>query len=220
MKLLIVCATRAEFCFLPLEENKTFYFFKVRDNEVDVLVTGVGMMATAYFLSEALNNKKYELVINAGIAGSFKRNLSLGEVVNVTSEMQGDFGAEDDTKFLDAFDLTLVKPDEFPYTNKKIISEPLLNSSVLKYIKKVSAITVNKAHGNEQSINTIVLKYNADVESMEGAACFFVCAHKKTKCVQIRAISNYIEKRERENWNIPLAIRNLNSFLEKFINEL
>jgi futalosine hydrolase len=40
------------------------------------------------------------------------------------------------------------------------------------------------------------------------------------KCLQIRSISNYVELRNKENWNIPLAINNLNIELEKIINSL
>jgi futalosine hydrolase len=32
-------------------------------------------------------------------------------------------------------------------------------------------------------------------------------------CIQLRSISNYVEPRNRSNWNIPLAIKALNDYL-------
>jgi futalosine hydrolase len=50
---------------------------------------------------------------------------------------------------------------------------------------------------------------------MEGAAFFYVCEQTKTSCLQIRAISNVVERRNRENWQIELAIKSLNDTLIK-----
>ena len=55
---------------------------------------------------------------------------------------------------------------------------------------------------------------------MEGAAVFKVCNEFSVPCIQIRAISNNVEKRNKENWNMPLAIRNLNKQVAKIIMEL
>ena len=87
-------------------------------------------------------------------------------------------------------------------------------------LQKVTGITVNTVHGNEDSIAKIVSRFNPDVESMEGAACFMVCERFEIPCIQIRAISNKVEKRNTESWNLDLAISNLNTEVEKIINSL
>ncbi|WP_431199504.1 hypothetical protein ACRQ5D_10000 [Mucilaginibacter sp. P25] len=38
--------------------------------------------------------------------------------------------------------------------------------------------------------------------------------------MQIRAVSNYVEKRNREAWNIGLAIKNLNTFAIDLVNQI
>jgi futalosine hydrolase len=81
---------------------------------------------------------------------------------------------------------------------------------VLKNLRQVDAVTVNTVHGNEKSIKSVKRKYNPDIESMEGAAFFYVCMMEKIPCIQLRAVSNYVERRNKNSWNIPLAIRNLN----------
>ena len=55
---------------------------------------------------------------------------------------------------------------------------------------------------------------------MEGATVFKVCEEMKIPCIQIRSISNKIEKRNQENWNLDLAISNLNIEVEKIISTL
>jgi futalosine hydrolase len=55
---------------------------------------------------------------------------------------------------------------------------------------------------------------------MEGAAFMFVCELENIPYVQIRAVSNYVEKRNREAWNIPLAIVNLNKQVFEIIDQL
>ena len=87
-------------------------------------------------------------------------------------------------------------------------------------MKQVKSITVNTVHGNEKSIKNIVRRLNPDIENMEGAAVFKVCETFNIPCIQIRAISNYVEKRNKESWNIPLAIQNLNIEVEKIILNL
>jgi futalosine hydrolase len=55
---------------------------------------------------------------------------------------------------------------------------------------------------------------------MEGAAFAYVCAKMKVNAIQIRSISNQVEPRNRNNWNIPLAIKNLNEVLGSLCEEI
>jgi len=87
-------------------------------------------------------------------------------------------------------------------------------------LKKVKGITVNTVHGNDVSIEKVKQLYHPVVESMEGAAFFAACTGTKGNSVQIRAISNYVEKRDKEKWQMPLAIKNLNDFLITFIKNV
>ena len=84
----------------------------------------------------------------------------------------------------------------------------------------VSGITVNTVHGDDKAISQIVHRLNPQVESMEGAACMLACQNSGVLCVQLRAISNYVEKRNKAAWDISLAIQNLNQELSNFLAEL
>ena len=50
---------------------------------------------------------------------------------------------------------------------------------------------------------------------MEGAAFFQVCEKFNIPCLQIRSVSNKVEKRDLQKWDIDLAVKNLNEEVEK-----
>ncbi len=218
MRILVVAATENEISGI---RN---YFSKITTENlaIDFLVTGIGMTATAYSLTKKLAQRKYDLALNVGLAGSFRHEILLGDVVNVVSDTFADLGAEDGEKFLSVFDLNLQNSDHFPFWNGKIKNDHSEKFPSLKHLKKVKAITVNKVHGNNDSILNTIIKFHPDVETMEGAAFFYVCMMEKIPFLQLRSISNRIEHRNREAWNIILAMENLNSevrlLLEKLLN--
>ena len=109
-------------------------------------------------------------------------------------------------------------PEEVFESYKELVND--YATDFLSSYKKVRSITVNKTSGKEESIQKIIQRYLPDTESMEGAAFFYTCQMQKQPCVQIRTISNYVEPRDKNKWNIPLAIKNLGVSLSFFINEL
>ena len=63
-------------------------------------------------------------------------------------------------------------------------------------------------------------KYSPELESMEGAAFHYTCIRSGKKFAQLRTVSNYVGDRNKENWNIDLAITNLNIELIKLYDKL
>jgi futalosine hydrolase len=55
---------------------------------------------------------------------------------------------------------------------------------------------------------------------MEGAAFMFACDQERIPYLQVRAVSNLVEKRNRDRWNIPLAIENLNKKIIEFLDSI
>jgi futalosine hydrolase len=186
---------------------------------LDVLITGVGMVATAYWTARVLTGYKYDAAINAGICGSFNRDLVLGEVVNVITDMFPETGAESGEYFLSLVDLKLLERDEFPFSDGKLINNSQFISKSLAELKPVSGVTVNTVHGNSKSIASFRTRFETDVESMEGASFFYACFQENIRCLQLRGISNYVEPRDTSQWNIGAAIRNMNQALLSILLE-
>jgi len=192
MKILLVAATNQEI-------KKDLFSSK------DILITGVGMLNTTLNLTAKLSSTYYDLVINMGVAGSFNSDIKIGNVVEVVEDIFSEIGFQNGESF------------------SEFINFEVKNTFVVDgrtNLKKVKGITVNTVHGNEDSIHKIIDRLNPDIESMEGAAVFMVCNNFSIPCIQIRSISNKVEKRNTENWNLPLAIENLNSEVEQIISEL
>ena len=57
------------------------------------------------------------------------------------------------------------------------------------------------------------------VESMEGAAFMSACLMHKVQFAQIRAVSNIVERRNREAWKMAEAIRNLSVSVLRLIDQ-
>lgn len=212
MKILIVAATQTEISTTikyVLDVSKSDKE-DLENLEVSFILTGVGMVNTAFTMGKLFGHK-FDVVINAGVAGSYV-NHKIGTVVNVTTDCFSELGADDGDEFISLLEMGLGEPGVE-------IAVPFKNSMTEK-LEVVSGNTVNTINGNERKIEQIKAYLSPHVETMEGAA-FIQCANTlKWKAIQLRAISNQVEKRNRDNWNMPLAIKSLNEFLIELLKKL
>ncbi len=177
-------------------------------HHISYVITGVGMLATAHALTKALYRNKPSYVLNIGIAGSFSPNLAIGSVVEIVQDTLSELGAEEEDGF--------ITMDELGFGSSSWPKRPI--EGIETNLTKVEGITVNKVHGNTFSIQDIQQRLpSIQTESMEGAAVFYVCAEEQIPCIQVRAISNFVEVRNKSSWNIPLAVQNLHHWLDDFL---
>lgn len=215
MKILLVSATYMEIS--PLVANLRFVAetspriktYTLGENEIDVLTTGVGMLATAFWCSQLMTKKKYDLALNFGVCGSFDPALTAGKVVHVVADRIAELGAEDGEKFLDVHELSLLGENDFPFKWGQLVNLSPLSNPVLNTLPAVHAISVNTVHGNEKSIAFAAERFKPHVESMEGAAFMYACLMNELVFAQVRSVSNRVERRNREAWKMAEAIRAL-----------
>jgi futalosine hydrolase len=191
MKTLVVAATAAEIA--PLDAS-----LRAR-RDIDVLVTGVGMVATAARCARQLAQGRYEFALNLGLCGSFDPTLTPGIVVHVVADRLSELGAEDGDEFLAIESLPLPADSAIENTNAP-------QNASLAWLPRVTGITVNTVHGNPATIAAVVQRCRPQVESMEGAAFMYACRLAEVKYAQVRAISNVVERRNRTAWMIPQAV--------------
>jgi len=207
MDVLVAAATNFE--IEPfLKENK----------KTDLLITGVGIPATVFHLTKKLMEKKYDLVIQAGIGGTFSNSLNLGEVVFVKEDAFADLGIQENGKFTTLFENGFLNKNDFPFNNGWLINkQSILKKNELPVVK---GITVNKIGDDHLRNHLMKEKFSADIESMEGAAFHYVCLQQKINFLQLRGISNMVGERDKTKWKIKKAIENLNKELLKIIENL
>ncbi len=207
MQILLVSATELEIAPFLDAPSQAYH-----------LVTGVGVAATVYKLSKHLASRKYDLIIQAGIAGSFTDLLPPGEIACVKREVFADAGAVEKGRLSSLFDMGFAEKDEWPYSNGWLENRHELLQNL--GISIVDAITVSTATDEQHVTDRYREKYNPSVESMEGAAFHYVCLQEKIPFLQIRAISNYVGERDKSKWKMKEAIENLNSHCKRIIAEL
>jgi len=185
---------------------------------LDILIGGIGLTATTYHLSKQLALKKYDSVIQAGVAGSYNLNIGLGDVVVVKQDTIADQSVVEMKKLKTLFDLKLVPHNQHPYKTGWLTNpdKKIFRTSGIKVVKSIS---VNQISTSRQMIKFYMDTFNPVIESMEGAAMHYVCLMEGVPFLQIRSISNYIGERNKKKWDMQDSIVNLNKVLIKTINK-
>lgn len=224
MNILLIAATEAEIA--PLIEYMRAgkyevapHIFEVNGERIHICITGVGMVATTYALAKALSaGDTFHFALQAGIGGAFDRQIALGDVVFITADEFADLGAEDHDQYLDIYQMGLAGKNDFPFRDGKLYT-PLAAVHQSIALPQVSALTVNMVTGNEASVARLMAKYGAAVESMEGAAFHYVCLQENIPFAQVRAISNYVEPRDKSKWKMKEAVIALNKWLISYFQQ-
>ena len=205
MEILIVAATQQEIAT----------YMKINKN-ADMLITGVGAPACMYSLTKRLHEKKFDTIIQAGIAGTFKTIYPPGETVIVKQDVFADLGIYESDNFYTLFEKGFATSNMPPYNNEKLVNS-LTNTFSLT---EVNAITVNMVSDKKEQAEMFVKKYDPDIETMEGAAFHYVCISESLPFIQLRSISNFVGDRPGVKWKMKEAVESLNDNLTRIVQQL
>ncbi|MGI8638131.1 MAG: futalosine hydrolase [Segetibacter sp.] len=218
MKVVITSATEKETLQIKSTLNPLLTILKQR-LDVSFHIIGVGIVSSCFSIAKLIFEQKPDLIIQAGIAGTFDNNMSLGKVVIVKDEIPGDTGVEENGGFNDLFDLNLQQENEFPFTEKRLRNCFLSDLNLLK-LEEVTGITINEITTRQARIEELKAKYQPEIESMEGASLHYCCLQTSTPFIQVRAISNYIGERDKSKWRFRDAFDNLSESVLEYIHHL
>lgn len=219
MKLLLVAATELETAifrerfFLPRSSPTLFLS---ENGQIGLLHTGIGMVNTAFQLGQIFAQHQVETAVQFGIAGTYDRAFSLGDVVEVVSDCFPELGADTPTGMID------LKEMGFPiWTNG---TNPLYNQlenplPSTRGLPQVTGMTVNRVSGDEARIAERYQRWPSQTESMEGAAFFQACLMADVPFYAFRSLSNYVESRNRANWEIKRALETIQAFIFAFVQD-
>ncbi|HSC53642.1 MAG TPA: futalosine hydrolase [Phnomibacter sp.] len=202
MKILLVAATQLE-----LQE----YILSAPHH--DILITGIGVPPSMFELTRLLHHHRYDLVIQAGVAGAYPNApYKLGDVVAVERDAFGTLGVFEEKQIRSLTELNLSSEKEW-WVN----DNPLLKKLGLPLAK---GLTLSGIVDDDTFINALINRWNADVESMEGACLHYVCSKLNMPYIQLRAISNVVGERDKNKWLLGGALTNLNNYVSQFIQSL
>jgi futalosine hydrolase len=204
MRILLCAATELE-----LKPTLSFLREKALEEKVEVLVTGVGLVAATYSLTRRLAKSHPELVIQAGVAGALNEELSLGQVVVVGTETIGDEGVAENGAFRSLFELKLANAAHPPFKEGKLVNDHLKKFAPAG-LPVVSGVSVNQISTDGEQIDYYRKQLGADIETMEGAALHYVAGMEGIPFLQLRGLSNYISERDKTKWMLKEAVDSVN----------
>lgn len=216
MQILLVAAKPAE---IQLSEAAIAGLHPA-NGKLHVHFTDVGLTAATFSITRLAITLQPDVIIQAGIAGTFRTTFTPGEVMLVQNECLGDLGVQENTNWKDVFQLGLSNPHELPFENGGL-PNPFLHHFSFLQLPAVDAVTVNQISTDAATIGRIQ-QHNptAILESMEGAALHYVARQLGIPFIQIRAVSNRVGERDKSLWHFSAAIDGLNIVLSQLLQHL
>lgn len=205
MQILLVVAT----------EGEALFFGSLG---LEIAISGIGAVNAALTTLQAAGTFRPDLIINAGIAGAFPdRGLQIGDVAVSSRITSASLGAEDaDGGFLDL--QTLGFPLHGELYNTLPVWEGAEDLAERLGLKAGEMLTLDTVTGTEQTLRKLQDRHpEALTEGMEGAGVALAGLRLEIPVLEIRGISNMVGPRDRESWNIPLALKACRSALERVI---
>ncbi len=219
MNILICAATELELSPIEnlLEALPSGLFankFRFKNLEISTLVTGIGCINVTYAISRFPKIEQFDLVISIGICGAYHKNIAIGEVVHIASDILGDLGIEQADGSFQHLSQSHLATEKSADPQGYISSDEL---DIAYLPRPVRSVTFNTVTGTEATAIHRNMRYQADIESMESYA-FISCLRKlMIPHLPIRSVSNYVEERNVEQWDIPLALSTLTQQLIKIL---
>lgn len=208
---LITAATYNEIAGLVKQNHTSIHLNRLWESVsgMHILVTGIGQANTIHSLMKYLKEfGNPQSITNMGICGSFTDTLKHGDLVAVTQDTNANQIIEEEKKW-------------FPWHEKglgKVVPQmlqPQLPDWANRIaIPRVNGLTTDFLTDDIETIKKRKRFFNAEVESMEGAAVFYVAIEENIKAVQVRSVSNYVHERDKKLWSIDKAIEQLHIFTE------
>lgn len=170
------------------------------------MITGVGPVEASCALAAALAQRRYELVVNAGIGGTFDGAARIGDGVVVA----------DDAMELDLEGgAPLALPHGAILVDKASSDAALVAGLRSKGFPILQGITVARVTASEATASRL-RKRGAQVESMEGFAVLRAAQRAGVAAIELRGISNRCGDRASSGWDLAAGIAGLQRVLDAF----
>lgn len=174
-------------------QHLTFYQGKINNNEIILVVSGIGKVLSGMLLATLVNTfSNIDHVINVGVSGGNGKYLSRGEVVVGLNYSYADC----DCTALDNYPYGQIFGYPKYFEGDKEIINKIKKNSNLKDYKLGTILTGDKFYANNHEIQELTSKHFIDCEAMafdmESTALAHACYCYNIPFVAIRAISDII----------------------------
>ena len=239
--LLLIAAVDAEFRELraqletahPLEcGQRRAWRGTLGGRDVLLLGSGIGKINAAAATAVALERFAPHGVISFGSAGAYLGSgLHIGDLVLPGEEIVADEGVACADRFLDLETLgfpSVTRPrrlfNRFPAATQlhRRAQEALdgLAGELGVRLSCGSSLTVSSCSGSAQRGDELSLLWDGTCENMEGGAVAQVCSAWGVPWLEVRGISNLVEDRDPNAWDLPLAARHAQLAVKALVDTL
>lgn len=178
---------------------------------IATLVTGVGPVETSVRLSAFLATAATPptAVVNIGVAGAYvvdgREQVSLLDICLAEREVLADLGicVQDEVHQLRGGTFELVECIEL---DASLLGQASKQLTVAQIPHRIGVFaTVNCVSGTQKRGEVIARQHRAICENMEGFAAAMACRHFGVPLLELRCISNLVEDRHCQNWQLSKA---------------
>ncbi len=187
------------------------------------ITSGVGITNAAWAATVLAERYHITRVINFGIAGAYPGSgLAPGDVAAAEEEVYADTGVAlaDGLHSMEEMGIELLQRGRNKFFNTFQMDRKLLKKALPYVDASGRFLTVAQATGTMKRSRKLVREFDGLVENMEGAAVAHVCARYGISALEIRGISNMVEKRDPSKWIKEPAALNCQQALLSVIEKL
>ncbi len=177
---------------------------------VETLVAGIGPVDAAARVARALYAQKYDMVVNAGIAGAFEGVAHVGDGVVVGEEL---YAIQQENGAPLALPPGNLVADRVPSDSQLIEAITALGFPLVRGVT-VSQVTTTEATAAH------LRGRGAEIESMEGFAVLRAAQLAGVPAIEVRGISNIVGDRAKSEWNFDAGISGLRRILNATLDLL
>jgi futalosine hydrolase len=213
--------------------GKPAYKGRIHGKEMIYLVSGMGKTNAAHATTILIEKFSPSVIILFGAGGAYPSSgLGIGDIAVAGKEVYGDEGVQlkDGFQGTDLIGIPLLKKggrkyfNEFPLNARmvKVVKSLLIahRSSLIAGVRSGTFVTVSTCTGTKGKARELEKRFGAICENMEGASVAHICALYGVPLVEVRGISNIVEDRDREKWNVRLAAENCQKAVMEVLKNL
>jgi futalosine hydrolase len=196
--ILLVCAVPAELAWLGERAG------------VETLVAGVGPVEAAASVAHVLARRRFDVVVDAGIAGAFRGAFAIGDAV-VVGEERFELDRENGEPIMPA--------DGVRIEDRVLADATLVEAVTALGFPHARGITVARPTCTDATAERLRAR-GAEVESMEGFAVLRAAQLAGVPALEVRGISNFSGDRSVSEWDIAAGLAGLRRVLNATLDLL
>jgi futalosine hydrolase len=183
---------------------------------VRLVETGIGAVNTTQALTCVLEFQRPQLVLQLGVGGAYVgAGLAIGDLAMASAEVYGDIGVRtvEGWKPATTIGIPLLSQgtdyfNHFPVDSEIVDRAEKILRTGARRITTGPFVTVQECSGTATLGAERRDRFEAICENMEGAPAAHVSRLYGVPFLELRGISNLVEDRRTEDWDLPLAAAN------------